>query len=466
MRVAPTLHDVRRRRIRLAVGLVLAVGLFGVPWAVPVAAPRAEAASNCKLDLEAGHAHPSSGSVSTSFTFSVRVTWKASCAPPASVTVTIVGFGSGATTSLSPGTPSTGQGNASATYRGQRTVAKVGSWAYEFAARMTAQDGWLTLVGTSPATIKVAAAPKPTPTPTPKPKPKPTPSPTPKPKPAPKPTPKPKPTPTREPAPVKATERPAPIAPTPPPPESAEPTAALPSPTATSPEAPVPTDDPAERTFRPVTAFVLPPPGSGPAPPRGPVVAPPSAPFQGAMLDPQVILVLAVWLASATVGSLLFVVALGRRSRAGDDGALALAMALAPRPSDVAAGTDRTDPDARDGRQAPPDPEAMIPRWRRPSLQAARQSAIIGVDVPRLPLRFATGESVADRRLVGYRLVLVSDRPEDLDAVEIGRLDRGDEVDLLRRENGFALIRAPDGLQGWVVESTLEAGPADDPAID
>ena len=59
-----------------------------------------------------------------------------------------------------------------------------------------------------------------------------------------------------------------------------------------------------------------------------------------------------------------------------------------------------------------------------------------------------------------YRLVFVSDRPDDRDAVELGRLDRGDEVELLGLDNGFALVRAPDGLQGWVDASTLDKPPA------
>ena len=54
----------------------------------------------------------------------------------------------------------------------------------------------------------------------------------------------------------------------------------------------------------------------------------------------------------------------------------------------------------------------------------------------------------------------VSDRPADRDAIELGRLDRGDEVELLAVESGFALVRAPDGLEGWVDASTLEESPA------
>ena len=58
--------------------------------------------------------------------------------------------------------------------------------------------------------------------------------------------------------------------------------------------------------------------------------------------------------------------------------------------------------------------------------------------------------------MVAYRLVVVSDRPDDRDAVELGRVDRGDEVELLRRDKGFALVRALDGLEGWISACTLD----------
>jgi hypothetical protein len=74
-------------------------------------------------------------------------------------------------------------------------------------------------------------------------------------------------------------------------------------------------------------------------------------------------------------------------------------------------------------------------------------------------LRFEAGVVVGALRVIGYRLVFVSDRPTDSEAVELGRLDRGDHVDLLRLENGYALVKAPDGLRGWVDASTLEIPP-------
>lgn len=100
--------------------------------------------------------------------------------------------------------------------------------------------------------------------------------------------------------------------------------------------------------------------------------------------------------------------------------------------------------------------EAHIPRWRRPSVQAARQSSRFGPPVSRPALRFAAPASTGVERVaVHYRFVRVADAPDDVRSVELGRLDRGDEVDVLDRRTGFALVRAPDGLEGWVPRMTL-----------
>jgi hypothetical protein len=101
--------------------------------------------------------------------------------------------------------------------------------------------------------------------------------------------------------------------------------------------------------------------------------------------------------------------------------------------------------------------EAHMPRWRRPSVQAARQgSARFGPPVSRPALRFAApAPTGVERVAVHYRFVRVADAPDDVRSVELGRLDRGDEVDVLDRRTGFALVRAPDGLEGWVPRMTL-----------
>jgi hypothetical protein len=56
----------------------------------------------------------------------------------------------------------------------------------------------------------------------------------------------------------------------------------------------------------------------------------------------------------------------------------------------------------------------------------------------------------ADRRTIGYRLVRLSDGPDDLRSSEISRLDRGDEVEIIGDQGGFLQVRTPSGLEGWV----------------
>jgi hypothetical protein len=448
----PTLHAVSRRAIGLAVGLTLAAGLLGAPIGVHAAA------ANCKLALQSGQASPASGTTETQTTFSVRVSWKANCDEPDAVTFRIQGLSG--TIALSPGPPSTAAGTTSAVYSGPFTIGTPGSWSYEFAAREGPSDPWVTLAGSSPAQIDIAAVP-PTPTPTPKPKPKPTATPTPKPKPkpkptatpAPEPTARPRPTPTREPESEPAAE-PTPATPTAPPPESSESSPRpVTDPPPSFPSAPAPTDEDAAETpvARTAGGVLLP---RGPDDPPGPDVplAAVRIPSGGGGFD--LVLVLLAWVVSASAGSVLFAFTLRRRADRNDEATLAFAAGmtgsgLPPTPLDPAAGKAEATAPAHD-------PEALIPRWRRPSLQAARQSSYAEAGTGRPPLRFEAGVVVGALRVVAYRLVFVSDRPSDYEAVELGRLDRGDHVDLLRIENGFALVKAPDGMRGWVEAATLE----------
>ena len=168
--------------------------------------------------------------------------------------------------------------------------------------------------------------------------------------------------------------------------------------------------------------------------------------------------VLIAWVAFATAGSLLFAFALARRTGEDDLPPFTFAMATAGAAASVADGGTAPPASVPEAVEDVPDPEALIPRWRRPSLQAARQSHWAEEGM-RVPQRFPAGAPAGDRRIVAYRLVLVSDRPDDRDAVELGRVDRGDEVELLRRDKGFALVRAPDGLEGWIDASTLDEPP-------
>jgi hypothetical protein len=107
--------------------------------------------------------------------------------------------------------------------------------------------------------------------------------------------------------------------------------------------------------------------------------------------------------------------------------------------------------------------EALMPRWRRPSVQAARIASPYGETITRPPLKFtAPPVSGVERAAVQYRFVRVADSPDTFRSMELGRVDRGDEVEVLERRSGYAHVRAPDGLEGWVPRmSVAPVEPAD-----
>ena len=107
--------------------------------------------------------------------------------------------------------------------------------------------------------------------------------------------------------------------------------------------------------------------------------------------------------------------------------------------------------------------EALLPRWRRPSLQQVRRTDPLRAAEAAPCLSFeAAGVRPLEnfeRRQIGYRLVRLLDSPDELRAREIGILDQGDEVQLLFRHGVYWLVLCPDGRQGWVHRMTL-ADPA------
>jgi hypothetical protein len=107
--------------------------------------------------------------------------------------------------------------------------------------------------------------------------------------------------------------------------------------------------------------------------------------------------------------------------------------------------------------------ESMLPRWRRPSLQQVRRSDPLrdAENAPHLSFESAQVRPLenCERRRIGYRLVSLLDLPDELRSREIGILDQGDEVQLLRRHGVYWLVLCPDGRQGWVHRMTL-ADPA------
>jgi hypothetical protein len=107
----------------------------------------------------------------------------------------------------------------------------------------------------------------------------------------------------------------------------------------------------------------------------------------------------------------------------------------------------------------PLDGELAMPRWRRPSLMAARKADPIRDATPAPRLTFDHGLvgplDGRERRLIRYTLVRLLDQPDELRGAEIGFLDSGDEVQLLEKRGVYWLVLTPDGRQGWIHKMTL-----------
>jgi hypothetical protein len=105
------------------------------------------------------------------------------------------------------------------------------------------------------------------------------------------------------------------------------------------------------------------------------------------------------------------------------------------------------------------DAELDLPRWRRPSLLAARKEDPLRTVHTGARLTFDHGEVTpiegVERRAIRYRLVRLLDSPDELVAGEVGFLDEGDEVQLLQRSGAYWLVLCPDGRQGWVHRMVL-----------
>jgi hypothetical protein len=144
-----------------------------------------------------------------------------------------------------------------------------------------------------------------------------------------------------------------------------------------------------------------------------------------------------VWSLTTALGVMLFAFVLRRptrRERVPVGPNLAAAVAVAP------PGADAVNPD-----------EANLPRWLRPTLREQRQWSDRSAHAVREPERFdSPPRGGADRRTIGYRLVRLSDGPDDLRSNEVSRLDRGDEVEIIGDQGGFLQVRTPSGLEGWV----------------
>jgi SH3 domain-containing protein len=64
------------------------------------------------------------------------------------------------------------------------------------------------------------------------------------------------------------------------------------------------------------------------------------------------------------------------------------------------------------------------------------------------------------RAKVSYRQVRISSEPDAVRSAELGRLDRGDEVEILESHEGFLQIRTPDDITGWILRHTIVGAPS------
>jgi hypothetical protein len=103
--------------------------------------------------------------------------------------------------------------------------------------------------------------------------------------------------------------------------------------------------------------------------------------------------------------------------------------------------------------------EALMPRWRRPSLQQVRKADPLRAvaESPRMSFEGAGVRPLEnyERRQIAYRLVRLLDSPDELRSQEIGVLDQGDEVQLLEQYGVYWLVLCPDGRQGWLHRMVL-----------
>jgi SH3-like domain-containing protein len=96
----------------------------------------------------------------------------------------------------------------------------------------------------------------------------------------------------------------------------------------------------------------------------------------------------------------------------------------------------------------------------KPRATANSTAAVIGASAaPRAPQVFATPSTAAAERVkVGYRRVRVSSKPDAVRSVELGRLEQGDEVEILESYEGFLRVQTPDGITGWIQRHTVVGG--------
>jgi hypothetical protein len=120
------------------------------------------------------------------------------------------------------------------------------------------------------------------------------------------------------------------------------------------------------------------------------------------------------------------------------------------------------------------DPEANMPRWRRPSLLEARHSDPRQRTVsPRAAQRFSDHDPVVgDLRQVRYAVVPVLDQPDEVVGLRLSDLGHHDEVQVVGAAGTFLEVVCPNGIRGWIHRTTVSqpvtyvARPSAEPEAD
>lgn len=166
---------------------------------------------------------------------------------------------------------------------------------------------------------------------------------------------------------------------------------------------------------------------------------------------------------SITIAGLVGMLRVSRRAvpRGSNAAAAIAAMAVGTPRAFSMAGLDADPADPIVDSMAPDqvvDPEASMPRWRRPSLLAARRADPLRVgQAARPPLRFPSSDAIASRRIIRYAVVALLDRPDEVLGRQVEDLMAGDEVEVVESGGAFWQVLCPNGRTGFVHRTTLGA---------
>ena len=171
---------------------------------------------------------------------------------------------------------------------------------------------------------------------------------------------------------------------------------------------------------------------------------------------------LALATAVAMGGGFLLLLVARRRSRrdpadVGRSSLAAAAVALDPVPS--AAPVALAEMTAVDDELAPVDDDAPLKKSRKTTRKLQPAAAMGAAAAAKRTFDAPPKRGIA-RAKVGYRQVRISSEPDAVRSAELGRLDRGDEVEILELHEGFLQIRTPDDITGWILRHTIVGAPS------